>query len=92
MHRFLEELKDFSKKADWVLLTLCLILPQGFLVVGCAGQMDIVSAFLLCAALTLLDGEGHPLAAMLVYGAAAAMSGAALPSLRASWKESESQA
>ena len=61
-------------------LTLCLILPQGFLAVGCAGQMDIVSAFLLCAALTLLDGEGHPLAAMLVYGAAAAMSGAAKPS------------
>ena len=25
MHRFLEELKDFSKKADWVLLTLCLV-------------------------------------------------------------------
>lgn len=43
--------------------------------------MDIVSAFLLCAALTLLDGEGHPLAAMLVYGAAAAMSGAALYAL-----------
>ena len=25
MHRFLEELKDFNKKADWVLLTLCLV-------------------------------------------------------------------
>ena len=29
MHRFLEELKDFSKKADWVLLTLCLV-TSGF--------------------------------------------------------------
>ena len=25
MHRYIEELKDFSKKADWVLLILCLI-------------------------------------------------------------------
>ena len=25
MHRFIEELKDFSKKCDWVLLILCLI-------------------------------------------------------------------
>jgi len=25
LHRFLEELKDFNKKADWVLLTLCLV-------------------------------------------------------------------
>lgn len=25
MHRFIEELKDFSKKADWVLLILCLV-------------------------------------------------------------------
>lgn len=61
--------RNWGVRAE-VLLTLCLILPQGFLAVGCAGQMDIVSAFLLCAALTLLDGEGHPLAAMLVYGAA----------------------
>ena len=72
--------RNWGVRAE-VLLTLCLILPQGFLAVGCAGQMDIVSAFLLCAALTLLDGEGHPLAAMLVYGAAAAMSGAALYAL-----------
>lgn len=72
--------RNWGVRAE-VLLTLCLILPQGFLAVGCAGQMDIVSVFLLCAALTLLDGEGHPLAAMLVYGAAAAMSGAALYAL-----------
>ena len=72
--------RNWGVRAE-VLLTLCLILPQGFLAVGCAGQMDIVSAFLLCAALTLLDGESHPLAAMLVYGAAAAMSGAALYAL-----------
>ncbi|MGN1028064.1 MAG: FtsW/RodA/SpoVE family cell cycle protein, partial [Faecousia sp.] len=25
MHRFIEELKDFTKKADWVLLILCLV-------------------------------------------------------------------
>ena len=25
MHRFIEELKDFSKKADWVLLIMCLV-------------------------------------------------------------------
>ena len=31
MHRFIEELKDFSKKADWVLLILCLV-TAGF---GC---------------------------------------------------------
>ena len=29
MHRYLEELKDFSKKADWVLLIMCLI-TSGF--------------------------------------------------------------
>ena len=63
------------------LLLLCLILPQGFLTAGSAPQIDALSALLLVAALTLLDGEGHPLAAMLVYGAAAAMSGAALYAL-----------
>lgn len=29
MHRFIEELKDFSKKGDWVLLILCLV-TSGF--------------------------------------------------------------
>ena len=29
MHRFLDELKDFTKKCDWVLLLLCLIV-SGF--------------------------------------------------------------
>ena len=29
MHRFLEELKDFPKKGDWVLLILCLV-TSGF--------------------------------------------------------------
>lgn len=80
--------RNWGVRAE-VLLTLCLILPQGFLAVGCAGQMDIVSAFLLCAALTLLDGEGHPLAAMLVYGAAAAMSGSG--ALRASPRRADGE-
>ena len=33
MHRFFEELKDFSKKGDWVLLILCVITAFGGLVV-----------------------------------------------------------
>ena len=37
MHRFFEELKDFTKKCDWVLLILCLI-TSGF------GMVIIASA------------------------------------------------
>ena len=59
------------------LLLLCLILPQGFLMAGSAPQIDVFSALLLAISLTLLD-ERHPLAGMLLYGAAAACSGAAL--------------
>ena len=33
MHRFFEELKDFPKKGDWVLLILCVITAFGGLVV-----------------------------------------------------------
>ena len=37
MHRFIEELKDFSKKADWVLLILCLVTAGfGLIVIACA--------------------------------------------------------
>ena len=61
-----------------VLLTLCVILPQGFLAAGCAAQIEVLSALLLGISLTLLDEKKHPLAAMLLYGAAAAVSGAAL--------------
>lgn len=62
------------------LLLLCMILPQGFLVTGSAPQIDVFSALLLAAALTLLD-EKHPLGGMLLYGASAAFSGAALYAL-----------
>ena len=62
------------------LLLLCLILPQGFLMAGSAPQIDVFSALLLAVSLTLLD-ERHPLAGMLLYGAAAACSGAALYAL-----------
>ena len=40
MHRFLEELKDFKSKGDWVLLTLCLI-TSGF---GCVVMASATSA------------------------------------------------
>lgn len=53
-----------------VLLTLCVILPQGFLAAGCAAQIEVLSALLLGISLTLLDEKKHPLAAMLLYGAA----------------------
>ena len=62
------------------LLLLCLILPQGFLAAGSAPQIDALSALLLVAALTLLD-EKRPLGGMLLYGAAFALSGAALYAL-----------
>ena len=61
------------------LLLLCLILPQGFLTAGSAPQIDALSALLLVAALTL--DEKHPLGGMLLYGAAFALSGAALYAL-----------
>ena len=62
------------------LLLLCLILPQGFLAAGSAPQLDVLGALLLAAALMLLD-ERHPLGGMLLYGAAFALSGAALYAL-----------
>ena len=62
------------------LLLLCLILPQGFLTAGSAPQIDALGALLLVAALTLLD-EKRPLGGMLLYGAAFALSGAALYAL-----------
>ena len=39
MHRFIEELKDFSKKADWVLLIMCLVTAGfGLIVIASATQ------------------------------------------------------
>lgn len=70
----------FGVRAD-VLLTLCVILPQGFFAAGCAAQIEVFSALLLCLSLTLLHEKKNPLAAMLIYGAAVAFSGAALYAL-----------
>lgn len=78
-----------ARAADWhglgwraeVLLALCVILPQGFLAAGCAAQIEVLAALLLGVSLTLLDERKSPLAAMLVYGAAVAVSGAALYAL-----------
>ena len=64
-----------------VLLALCVILPQGFLAAGCAAQIEALAALLLGVSLTLLDERKSPFAAMLVYGAAVAVSGAALYAL-----------
>ena len=39
MHRFIEELKDFTKKADWVLLIMCLVTAGfGLIVIASATQ------------------------------------------------------
>ena len=39
MHRFIEELKDFSKKADWLLLIMCLVAAGfGLIVIASATQ------------------------------------------------------
>lgn len=63
------------------LMTLCLILPQGFMSAGCAAQLEIVSALLLGISLTLLAQNRHPLACALTFGGAFALCGAALYAL-----------
>lgn len=63
-----------------VVLTLALILPQGFLIAACASQIEIVSVLLLALSL-LLAGEGKWAACALCFGAAAVLSGAALYAL-----------
>ena len=50
------------------------------MIAGSAPQLDVLGALLLAAALMLLD-ERHPLGGMLLYGAAFALSGAALYAL-----------
>ncbi|MDO5377628.1 MAG: hypothetical protein Q4G52_04755, partial [Clostridia bacterium] len=63
-----------------VILTLALILPQGFLIAACASQIEIASVLLLALSLTLAR-EGKRAACALCFGAAAALSGAALYAL-----------
>ncbi len=62
------------------LLTLALILPQGFLSASCAAQIEIAAVLLLALSLTLA-GEGRQTACAFCFGAAAAVSGAALYAL-----------
>ena len=67
-----------------VLLTLCLILPQGFMSASCAAQLDVVCVALLAASLTCLTaGRPRAVAGALLYGLACAMSGFALYALPA---------
>ena len=73
------DVRNWGLRSETLLL-LCLILPQGFLIAGSAPQLDVLGALLLAAALMLLD-ERHPLGGMLLYGAAFALSGAALYAL-----------
>ncbi len=66
-------------------LTLCLILPQGFLNAACSAQIDHAAVLLLAVSLALctgdLGGRARPLAGALCWGAAAAVSGIALYAL-----------
>ena len=67
-----------------VLLTLCLILPQGFMSASCAAQLDVVCVALLAASLTCLTAKRpRAVAGALLYGLACAVSGFALYALPA---------
>ena len=67
-----------------VLLTLCLILPQGFMSASCAAQLDVVCVALLAASLTCLTAKRpRAVAGALLYALACAMSGFALYALPA---------
>lgn len=65
------------------LLALCMILPQGFMNAACSALPDIAAVTLLAVSLTLLldGGRPHALASGLCFGAACALSGAALYAL-----------
>ncbi|MGN0776626.1 MAG: hypothetical protein ACI4MM_08120 [Candidatus Ventricola sp.] len=65
------------------LLALCMILPQGFMNAACSALPEIAAVTLLAVSLTLALGCDHPrmLASCLCWGAACALSGAALYAL-----------
>lgn len=65
------------------LLALCVILPQGFMNAACSALPEIAAVTLLAVSLTLLLCCDRPrvLASGLAYGAACALSGAALYAL-----------
>lgn len=65
-------------------MTLAVILPQSFMSAACAAQFEHLSALLLALSLLLLAGEKRrPLGGALCFGAAFAVSGAALYALPA---------
>ena len=66
-----------------VLLALCMILPQGFMNAACSALPEIAAVTLLAVSLTLALGCDRPktLASGILYGAACALSGAALYAL-----------
>lgn len=75
--------RDIGLRAE-VLLTLCLILPQGFMSASCAAQLDVVCVALLAASLTCLTAKRpRAVAGALLYALACAMSGFALYALPA---------
>lgn len=65
------------------LLALCMILPQAFMNAACSALPEIAAVTLLAVSLTLAFGCDRPkmIAAFAVYGAACALSGAALYAL-----------
>lgn len=63
-----------------VILTLALILPQGFLSAACAAQTEVAALLLLALSLAL-GSRGRGTLCALCFGAAAALSGAALYAL-----------
>ena len=73
--------KEFGIRAE-VLLTLCMILPQGFMNAAFSAIPEIAAVTLLAVSLSLLTGgDKSQLASCLCFGAACALSGAALYAL-----------
>lgn len=67
-----------------VLLTMIMILPQGFMAVGCVGQTEVLASGLLALSLLMATEEKpRSLSGMLLYALACALSGAALYALPA---------
>lgn len=74
--------KGFGVRAN-VLLALCMILPQGFMNAAFSAMPEIAVVTLLAASLLLLGGAGRlrRIAGCVCFGAACALSGAALYAL-----------
>lgn len=76
--------KAFGIRAE-VLLALCMILPQGFMNAAFSAMPEIAAVTLLAVSLLLAGGKGkaRQIAGCVCYGAACALSGAALYALPA---------